>query len=293
MTNSVPRADDRLRRPATIRSLRLGELALTYLPDGVVGLDPRAWLPDSTEQTWAEHPEYLDDSGLLVASIGALLVEHGERALLIDAGVGPVDFPAEPGMPFRAMHGGALLDSLAQHGRRPEEIETVAITHLHLDHIGWAWHHLPGGDRPALAGAGYRLAEPEWAQRQLALATGASAETLATLERNVRTATDGEEVFPGVRLLLTQGHTAGHASYVISAGGRRVVVFGDALHSSIQIEHPDWSAVVDHDRVQSADSRRRLVAELSEPGTIGFGVHFADVGFGEIGAGGAWVPISD
>jgi glyoxylase-like metal-dependent hydrolase (beta-lactamase superfamily II) len=293
MTNSASRTAERLRRPATIRSLRLGELTLTYLPDGVVGLEARGWLPDSTGQTWAEHPEYLDDSGYLVASIGALLVEHGERALLIDAGVGPVDAPAVPGMPIGPMTGGALLDSLARHGRRPEEIETVAITHLHRDHIGWAWNPTPGGERPAFVGAEYRLAEPEWGQRQLVEAAGTSAEILATLAPNVRTAADGEEVFPGVRLLLTQGHTAGHASYVISAGGRRVVAFGDALHSSIQIEHPDWSAAVDHDRVQSADSRRRLIAELSEPGTIGFGVHFADVGFGEIGAGGAWVPISD
>lgn len=293
MTNSTSRTAERLRRSATIRSLRLGELTLTYLPDGVVGLEARGWLPDSTEQTWAEHPEYLDDSGQLVASIGALLVEHGERALLIDAGVGPVDAPAVPGMPIGPMTGGALLDSLARHGRRPEEIETVAITHLHRDHIGWAWNPAEGGERPAFAGGEYRLAEPEWGQRQLVEAAGTSAEILATLAPNVRTAADGEEVFPGVRLLLTQGHTAGHASYVISAGGRRVVAFGDAMHSSIQIEHPDWSAAVDHDRVQSADSRRRLVAELSEPGTIGFGVHFADVPFGEIGAGGAWVPISD
>jgi glyoxylase-like metal-dependent hydrolase (beta-lactamase superfamily II) len=293
MTNFVSRTAERLRRPATIRSLRLGELTLTYLPDGVVGLDPVAWLPDSTEQTWAEHPEYLDDSGQLVASVGALLVERGERALLIDAGLGPVDRPAEPGMPFGAMTGGALLGSLAEHGRRLEEIETVAITHLHLDHIGWAWNPAPGGERPAFSSADYRLAESEWARLDLAEAAGASPEALAALAPSVRTATDGEEVFPGVRLLLTAGHTAGHASYVISSGGRRVVAFGDALHSSIQIGHPGWSAVVDHDRVQSADARRRLVAELSQPGTIGFGVHFADVPFGEIGADGAWVPISD
>ncbi|HEX4249814.1 MAG TPA: MBL fold metallo-hydrolase [Pseudonocardia sp.] len=293
MTNSVSRASERLRRVATIRSLRLGELTLTYLPDGVVGLDPLGWLPDSTEQTWAEHPEYLDDSGQLVASIGALLVEHGERALLIDAGVGPLELPAEPGRPFGAMTGGALLDSLAKHGRPLEEIETVALTHLHLDHIGWAWSAAPGGERPALAGADYRLAESEWARLDLAEAAGASPETLAALAPRVHTATDGEEVFPGVRLLLTAGHTAGHASYVISAGGRRVVVFGDALHSPIQVEHPGWSAAPDIDRAQSADSRRRLVAELAEPGTIGFGGHFADVPFGEIGAGGAWVPISD
>jgi hypothetical protein len=51
---------------------------------------------------------------------------------------------------------------------------------------------------------------------------------------------------------------------------------------------------VDRDPVHSAGHRRRLVAELEEPGTIGFGVHFADVQFGQVrrdGAGPVWQPL--
>jgi glyoxylase-like metal-dependent hydrolase (beta-lactamase superfamily II) len=295
MTNFVSKtgagSGERLRRPAGIRGLRLGELTVSYVPDGAVQLRPRAWLPASTGRTWAEHPEYLDDSGNLVASIGGLLVEHGERALLIDAGFGPLSAPAEPGNPHGAIHGGALLDNLAELGRRPDEVEAVAITHLHIDHVGWAWHPAPGGELPAFSNADYRLAEPEWSQRHLAEAAGTSAAMLASLAPRVRTAADGEEIFPGVRLLPTAGHTVGHAGYVISSGGRRLIAFGDALHSSIQVEHPEWSAAPDHDPVRSADARRRLVAELSEPGTIGFGVHFADVVFGEVAADGTWRPV--
>ncbi|MDT7664369.1 MAG: hypothetical protein QOD04_3925 [Pseudonocardiales bacterium] len=296
MTNFVSKTgtgtSDRLRRPAGLRALRLGELTVTYVPDGAVQLAPRAWLPASTEQTWAEHPEYLDDSGNLVASIGGLLVEHGDRALLVDAGFGPRSAPAEPGNPHGAIYGGALLDNLAELGRRPDEIEAVAITHLHLDHVGWAAHPAPGSDRPAFTNAEYRNAEPEWSGRHLAEAAGTSAEQLAALAPRVHTAADGEEIFPGVRLLAAAGHTVGHASYGISSGGQRLIAFGDAMHSSIQIEHPDWGAAPDHDPVAATDARRRLVAELAEPGTIGFGVHFADVVFGQVAADGTWRPVS-
>jgi hypothetical protein len=61
---------------------------------------------------------------------------------------------------------------------------------------------------------------------------------------------------------------------------------------SIQIEHPELSAAPDHDPAASADARRRLVAELAEPDTIGFGVHFADVVFGQVAADGSWRPAS-
>lgn len=156
--------DERLRRPAGIRSVRLGGTTVSFVPDGAVQGRPRDWLPDTTDETWAAHPEYLDASGHLVASIGGLLVEHGGRALLIDAGFGPQSHPAEPGSPNGAIYGGALLDSLAELGRRPEQIEAVAFTHLHPDHLGWAWHPVPGGDRPAFADAPYLVAEEEWAR---------------------------------------------------------------------------------------------------------------------------------
>jgi len=288
MTNTAPTHDERLRRPARIRSLRLGDTKVSYVPDGAVQLTPRGWLPDTTAETWTAHPEYLDDTGNLVGSIGGLLVEHGDRALLVDAGFGPASAPAQPGNPHGAIHGGALLDSLATLGRHPADIEAVAFTHLHIDHLGWTWQPAP------FTRADYLIAEPEWTQRHLAETQGTSRAILDALAPRVRTVADGEEVFPGVRVLLTPGHTAGHAAYVITGGDRRLIAFGDALHSPIQVGHPEWSAAADHDRDQAEHVRRRLVAELTEPGTIGFGIHFADVPFGRVDATGdlpTWRPV--
>ncbi|MFD0536458.1 hypothetical protein ACFQY7_24690 [Actinomadura luteofluorescens] len=78
------------------------------------------------------------------------------------------------------------------------------------------------------------------------------AEEVAALAPHIRTVTEGQEIFPGVRVRITAGHTAGHAEYVITSGGRRLIAFGDALHSPIQIGHPEWSASVDHDPARSA-----------------------------------------
>lgn len=134
---------------------------------------------------------------------------------------------------------------------------------------------------------------PEWERRDLLEAQG-MADQVAALAPRVRTVADGEEIFPGVRVRITPGHTVGHAEYVITGGGRRLIAFGDAVHSPIQIDHPEWSSGFDHDLARTAVHRRRLVAELAEPGTIGFGVHFADVVFGHVRAAGdgpAWRPV--
>ncbi|MEV4443721.1 MBL fold metallo-hydrolase, partial [Streptomyces sp. NPDC049577] len=233
--------DGRLSRPSGIRSIRLGDTKVSYVPDGEARFRPLRMLPDTTDEMWAAHPEYLDATGHLVGSVGALLVEHGDRALLIDAGFGPQRHEAPDG-PLDVIQGGALPDGLAGLGRRPEDVEAVAFTHLHPDHLGWACHPAPGGDRPLFAHADYLISEPEWDARD-ALEAG----HVAALAPHVRTITDGQEIFPGVRVRINPGHTAGHAEYVITGGGRRLIAFGDAMHSPVQAGHPDWSAAFDHD----------------------------------------------
>ncbi|MFG1943703.1 MBL fold metallo-hydrolase [Nonomuraea sp. NPDC048826] len=261
-------------RPAGIRTIELGDLKVSYVPDGVVLLPGLSWLPATTEAFWADRPGHLDEGGNLVASIGGLLVEHGERALLIDAGVGPVSYPAEPGNAHGAIRGGDLLDNLAKLGRGPEEIEAVALTHLHLDHTGWLLH-----DPRPFRGAEVLLTAPEWA-------AGADPELAA----QVRMIADGQEIFPGVRVDMAPGHTPGHTTYVLSSSGRRLIAFGDALHSPVQIAHPELAAAPDHDPAEAAASRRRLIGELSAPDVLGFGIHFADVQFGRVDQGN-WSPV--
>ncbi|MFZ3493660.1 MBL fold metallo-hydrolase [Streptomyces sp. 5.8] len=284
--------DERLHRPAGIRSLWLGDTKVSYVPDGDVRLRPLPLLPDTTDEVWTAHPEYLDAAGHLVASVGALLVEHGGRALLIDAGFGPQTLSSPEG-PVGVIHGGALPDGLAALGRAPGDIEAVAFTHLHSDHIGWAVHPSPADGLPLFPRAEYLIAKPEWDRLDLLAAEGTT-ERVAALAPRVRTLDDGQEIFPGVRVRIAPGHTVGHAEYVITGGGRRLIAFGDAVHSPIQIDHPDWSSAFDHDLARTAVHRHRLVEELAEPDTIGFGVHFADVVFGHVrqdGNGPAWHPV--
>ncbi|MFC5661655.1 MBL fold metallo-hydrolase [Kitasatospora misakiensis] len=303
MVESFGVVGDRWRRPGTTRSLRLGDTTVSYVPDGELRLPPGVAFPQADARVWSEHPEYLDDFGLLVLSVGALLVERDGRALLIDAGFGPEELPLVPGVPHSTIRGGGLLAGLAALGRRPEEIEAVAVTHLHPDHLGWAWRPGPDGGRPVFAHAEHLVAEPEWAARdrgsEQAAEHGAAhgpAREIAGVAPYVRTVTDGQEVFPGVRARVTGGHTAGHTEYVIEDGGRRLIAFGDAMHAPVQVGHPGWFVGADHDPARAAAHRARLVEELAQPGVIGFGVHFADVVFGrvvsgQVDSGPVWCPV--
>ncbi|MEV7866821.1 MBL fold metallo-hydrolase [Streptomyces sp. NPDC088124] len=244
----------------------VGAHRLTYLPDGYVQLDPRAWYPESPASFWADKGDHLDDEGYLTGSVGALLVEYADRAMLIDTGFGPARISAEHTIPpLGRIEGGALPASLAAAGRDFESVDTVAFTHLHDDHVGWAVE-------PRLKGARFAASAAEWRGAHRVPAGHAVA---------VR---EGEEVFPGVTALATPGHTPGHLSYVIDGGpdAVRAVVVGDVLHSPLQLTDLSWRAASDIDPAQAVRSRERTVAELSRPGTIGFAGHFAGAVFGRL-----------
>ncbi|MDJ1132040.1 MBL fold metallo-hydrolase [Streptomyces iconiensis] len=252
-------------------SVTVGTHRLTYLPDGYVQLHPRTWYPASPDSFWSGKGDHLDADGCLVGSVGALLVEYGNQAMLVDTGFGPARIPADRTIaPLGRIEGGALPASLAAVGRTFASVSCVAFTHLHDDHVGWATD-------PGLRNARFVTSAEEWRGEPRAVAGHAAA------------VSDGEEIFPGVRALATPGHTPGHLSYVIGGegaggepGGARAVVVGDVLHSPLQLADLSWNAFSDTDPARAVHSRKRIVAELSRPGTIGYAGHFAGAVFGRL-----------
>jgi len=280
--------------PAAVRCLTLDDVAATYVVDGKLTMRPAAFFPDIPSGYWSTRPELCTATGDLVMSAGGLLVERAGTTLLIDAGIGAMtrDFAI-----FR-VDSGSLLDVLDAIGCRPEDIDVVAFTHLHFDHAGWAYAN---GDK-TFPNARYVVAAKEWApyesgeHRADATTPRHVISQLAVDRSRIELIEDGDEIVAGVHAVVTPGHTPGHTSYVItSRAGQRLVVLGDAFHSTAQLTHPEWLSVADSDASGVISARRRLLAELAEPDTLGFGFHFGDQPFGRVitDAGGetGWEPV--
>ncbi|HEX3960690.1 MAG TPA: MBL fold metallo-hydrolase [Trebonia sp.] len=280
---------------SAVRVLTVDDVRLTYVVDGAMGLKPEAFFPDLPAGYWAAHPGTLDERGRVAMSVGGLLVERDGRTLLIDAGLGTITGDD----PFGLVNSGSLLDTLAALGRDRAGIEAVAFTHLHIDHTGWAFVPAEDGTyRRVFPGARYLVAAAEWAPHGRGESVPA-APPAAVIEQFGAAHTpvgDGEEVFPGVRAVVTPGHSPGHTSYVItSASGARLIALGDAFHVPAQLAHPEWPSAPDVDGDAVVAARHRLLAELEQPGTLGFAFHFGDQAFGRIertqdGSPG-WVPV--
>lgn len=277
-----------LNRQSAVRSLVLGDLRLTYVVDGGMAMLPEAFFPTFTQDYWDAHPEALDEKGQLAMSAGGLLVERDGRCILIDAGLGSTRGPIHVnGVLVGHSDCGTLPQVLAALGHSSEDIEAVAFTHLHVDHTGWAF-----APTKVFPRARYIVAAQEWNLHKSGIAApGAPAADMLNLIEEAHTSVDdGEEIFPGVQALVTPGHSSGHTSYIVSTGAMRAVVFGDVFHTPAQLAHPDWPSLPDADHSRVAAARKRITAELQQPGTVGFAFHFGDQVFGRL-EGTNWVPV--
>jgi glyoxylase-like metal-dependent hydrolase (beta-lactamase superfamily II) len=266
--------------PASLQTIRVGEIAITYLPDGEGHFVPDALFPASEADAWEQHAELLDDDGRYVATVGAFLIRTKDRTLVVDLGAGVMEFD-EPGFG----HGtcGRLPESMRQAGVDVADVDTVIYTHLHADHCGWTT-----GPGAALTFPNARHVigdSSEWefwrANGDLPFAPPAEV-VLDPLEDRVEAASDGQIVAPGVTLLATPGHTPGHQTVVISSGADRAVILGDVMHCPLQVSTPEWGVLFDVDADMARRTRERMLSELEgEDVDVGC-CHFPEAAFGRI-----------
>lgn len=222
-------------------------------------------------------PHFVTDDGALKLSIHALLVRAPGLNLVVDTCVGN-DKP-------RGILGGqalqtGFLKSLEEAGCRPDAIDTVVCTHLHVDHVGWNTMLKDGKWVPTFPRARYLIGKQEYehwkrdgdAEQQTILSDSVKPifdQGLATLvEMDHRISAE-------IRLTPTPGHTPGHVSVVIESKGERALITGDMLHHPCQFGHPDWSPSFDSDPVAGATMRRSVMERVAEQPVLVIGTHFA------------------
>jgi len=76
-----------------------------------------------------------DEENMCTWAMRCLLVDEGDRKILIDTGMGN-KYSDKFASHFHPHGDATLKSSLASHGFKPEDITDVLLTHFHFDHIG-------------------------------------------------------------------------------------------------------------------------------------------------------------
>lgn len=157
-----------------------------------------------------------------------------------------------------------LLDRLHQRGISPDRIGTVILSHLHFDHVG---------NVECFPNATVIVHEDEIAYfRQYGHADVAMPlyQVQALLDReNVSLVTGEPELFPGVRLIKTPGHTAGHCSLLLTDGGRRIVLAQDAIKHRGEIASRTATGAFSPSQASDSIAKILSLADVIVPGHDG------------------------
>ena len=109
-------------------------MKIISIETGNFKLDGGAMFGVVPKSLW-ERTNPADDRNLCSWAMRSMLVDYGERKVLIDNGIG--DKQSEKFFSYYHLHGDAsLISSLALNGYHPDDITDVFLTHLHFDHCG-------------------------------------------------------------------------------------------------------------------------------------------------------------
>jgi glyoxylase-like metal-dependent hydrolase (beta-lactamase superfamily II) len=272
----------------------LGQFQVTVVSDGTIAFPAEALWPEASK---ADRDAVLlsdfqptDKSTL---QVNVLAVNTGDRLVLIDAGSRGKMQPTA----------GRLLQNLAAAEIKPEEVDTILITHAHPDHL-WGVANASDTER-TFPNAEYVIGEAElnfWMQPQHPLESHANwggvyrqnMKTLAAINDRIRTVKPGGEVVSGITAIATPGHTPGHTSVQIASGSNQLLCTADVVgNRAVAFQHPDWRGGFDLDLDQGAKTRRAFLDRCASKKVMVSTYHLSFPGVGHVvraGTAFSWLP---
>lgn len=219
------------------------------------------------------------------------VINTGAELVLMDVGFGEMG---------RGNGAGLLRARLVEAGYAPEDIDVVALTHCHPDHIGGIME----GDDLAFPNAqlmigrrefdawstGEGIPEARTQNRELFL------KLIAPLAERFKFLEDGDRVARGLTAEAAFGHSPGQMMYRLEAGGKQVLVWGDVTnHYVFSLQYPTAIVGFDDDKETATATRLRVLDMAAADDLIVVGHHmpFPSVGYVEKHDGAyRWAPAS-
>jgi glyoxylase-like metal-dependent hydrolase (beta-lactamase superfamily II) len=277
-----------------MKQIRIGDITI----DAVIEREgpwrkPHEFFLNYDEATFKAHlpaiePEMFDTAlGLTMNTYQTFVLRTPRHTILVDTCTGehkghppPFDFPGKE----------RWRSEFLALGLSFEQVDYVFCTHLHIDHTGWNTVLRDGRWVPTFPNAKYVFHKREYAIWEEEHKKGKNPpgtvfrdNCLPIVEAGQALLVDDDYALDDtITLTPTPGHSPCHCCVNIFSRGQRAVVTGDLMHHSIQCLEPDWSAVVDWDPKQSAESRRKFFASVVETDTWLLPVHFPTPTVGRI-----------
>jgi len=219
-----------------------------------------------------------DENNLCNWSMRCLLIDTGDRKVLVDCGIG--DKQSDKFMGHYYLNGEETLEgSLAEAGYTVNDITDLILTHLHFDHAGGAirWNEDKTDYLPTFPNATYWTSRQQWEwgthpnNREKA---SFLKENIFPIEEkgNLMLIEKESVIIPGISVRLFDGHTDGQVIPMIRYNGKTIVYMADLLPSAAHIPLP-YVMSYDTRPLITMDEKQKFLNEAADNGYILFFEH--------------------
>lgn len=251
-------------------TIDLGGCTVRLFSGGALRLDGGAMFGIIPKPLWScQTPA--DELNRIQLTVNCLLIEWpgnpSGRRVLIETGSGDKFQEKELGI-YMIDRARWLLPSLREAGIDPLSITDVIVSHMHFDHAGGLTYIDDGRELPTFPRARVfaQRREFEDARANFGIMTNTYREEnfRAIDAAGAWQLLDGEvEALPGIRAMLTPGHTRGHHSLVVSGRDRTLVFSGDVMPTRAHSGAP-YNMGYDVLPLDNRDSKRRLLSAAAD-----------------------------
>jgi glyoxylase-like metal-dependent hydrolase (beta-lactamase superfamily II) len=298
-----------------MNNIVLGDVTITRVMEyfGSVEMSPQTFFPDSPDGAWQrnEHwlaPDFVDpQTNVCVSAIQTWLLRSEGKTILIDTGVG--NHKERPYSPVWSHLNTDFLGNLARAGVRPEDVDLVINSHLHVDHVGWNTYLDDRSWVPTFPNATYLMPRADFDfwnpanDHRPRLGRGNQnvfEDSVAPVHQASQTLLweNSFRIDKNLKLDLAPGHTPGSSVVTLESGTDRALFVGDLLHSPLQIVEPDTNSCFCEDPTEARATRRRLLGWAADENALVFPAHLGGHGGAEVVRDGSrfaikeWAPFA-
>ena len=258
--------------PDSGKTIPLGCFHLRIIPDRTMFIDGGAMFGVVPKSLWGREQE-ADQANRILLGNNSLLIESDEENILIDMGIGD-KYDEKALKIYGIKQGPTLMDRLEEIGY----INRIILTHLHFDHAGWITEKSPDGRiRLTFPQAEVIIQKREWeaANHPDELNRGSYlAENITPLAAsdNLHLVDGDVEILPGIKLILSEGHSAGHQIVKIESEGKTAMFWGDIIPTTHHLRLPFITAY-DIDPHTTLAWKKKLLPQAEREGWINIFEH--------------------
>jgi glyoxylase-like metal-dependent hydrolase (beta-lactamase superfamily II) len=207
------------------------------------------------------------------------VVNTGKNLVLFDTGMGSSKLFGPTT--------GRQQQSLREAGISPAQIDSVVLTHAHIDHIGGM---VDAKGRKLFPSATIYIMQSDfdyWTDesdpKKLKDFVAHARKNLLPYRDRIKFIKDGEEFLPGITAMAAPGHTVGHTVFMLNSEGKSACFIGDLTHHQVLlVEKPRLEFAYDTDPKQAVSSRVRILDMLAAQKIPLMAYHFPWPGLGHV-----------